>query len=91
MKNENNTLLSNFVAQFNLTERSFGEMLGVTRQAIDHWRCGRRDIPITVRKMMAICVKYPGLVKEFTDDTESRDAAKRRRLAAKVPSPSQDQ
>ena len=86
MKEENNKLINDFATQFQLTEKALAEMIGVTRQAIDHWRLGRRDIPASVRKMLAICVKYPGLVEEFTKDTVSRDAAKNRRRA-KVPFP----
>lgn len=64
---KNSVLLTRFYTTHKLNKNTLADMIGVTGNAIDHWETGRRDIPPPIRKMLMICDKYAGLVKEFSD------------------------
>lgn len=55
--------LQQFVRAHNLDEDAFAALVGVTKQAVDHWLRGRRKIPEPVARLVLIYGKYPGLMK----------------------------
>lgn len=62
----NKVVLARFCQTHKITHAQLAVMVGVTSNAVDHWVTGRRDIPYPVRKMLAICDKYSGLVAELS-------------------------
>lgn len=57
--------LKAFMAKHNLDERTFAGILGVTLGSVNHWRTGRRQMSLTVSRLVRTFDKYPGLLKEF--------------------------
>ncbi len=62
---DNQKFIYEFCVRHTLSKNQLADMIGVTSNAVDHWYSGRRDVPYSTRKMMAICDKYPGLVAEM--------------------------
>lgn len=59
------TDLNSFIHRHQLTDAKLAEILGITVNAIHHWRAGRRRIPDIYVKVMRSFDKYPGLMAEF--------------------------
>lgn len=57
--------LIQFMRDTKLTdEKLISNLIGVTPQAVTLWLHGKRRIPETVRRMILLFKKYPGLLKE---------------------------
>ena len=57
--------LRTFMNTHGFSEREFADFLGVTRQGINLWLLGSRDISLTISRLIRLLAKYPKLIKEF--------------------------
>lgn len=57
--------LLHFMKLHGFHESGLAEFLGVTKQAVNLWIKGQRDINMTMTKVIRLMQKYPHLMKEF--------------------------
>ena len=57
--------LIKFLEDQDLTNLAFAEILGVSKEAVDHWVMGRRAIPDTTAKLIRLFGRRPELMKEL--------------------------
>lgn len=54
-----------FMQLHGISKKELAEILGVTIQAVNLWLNGKRDISVTVTKLIRLFNKYPTLIREF--------------------------
>ena len=57
--------LNEFMNKNGLSRNELADILGVTYQAISLWLNGKRDISLTISRLVRIMQKYPQLIREF--------------------------
>ena len=57
--------LKAFMNLYGLSRREFSEILGITVQGVTLWLNGKRDISVTISRLVRLFKKYPRLLKEF--------------------------
>jgi len=61
----NQSEIVGFMHRHNMDQIMFADMLGVTRQAVNFWVKGEREMPTTTVRVLRIFDKYPQLMLEF--------------------------
>lgn len=59
--------LNEFMNKNGLSRNELADILGVTYQAISLWLNGKRDISLTISRLVRIMQKYPQLIREFKE------------------------
>lgn len=59
--------LVEFRKQFNLSQKQFAAIIGVTPQAVELWETGARGVSTTITRVVKIFRKYPQLMQEFAN------------------------
>lgn len=57
--------LIDFMNKNGISRTELADILGVTHQAVSLWLTGKRDISITITRLIKIMQKYPQLIREF--------------------------
>ena len=57
--------LEKFLTDFDLSNKDFAELLGVTPNAVRWWLEGGRKVPPTVAKLVRYFESHPKSMKEF--------------------------
>jgi len=57
--------LMEFMDKNGLSKNELADILGITYQAISLWLNGKRDISLTVTRIVRIMQKYPQIIREF--------------------------
>ena len=54
-----------FMHHYGISKRELSEILGVTIQAVTFWLKGKREISLTITRLVRLFEKYPQLIREF--------------------------
>lgn len=54
-----------FMERHGLSISELAEILGVQRPAVDHWLKGRRQVGLTVARLLRLFDRNPALMREF--------------------------
>ena len=57
--------LKNYRNSLTMSEKEFGDLIGVTYQAVRLWESGERRIPETTVRLVRLFQKFPQLLSEF--------------------------
>jgi len=57
--------LKRFMTKHNFNNYTLADLLGVTRQGVDHWTSGTRPMSKTITRLLKVFDKYPQLLQEF--------------------------
>jgi len=57
--------LDEFMKMNGLSKHEFALILGITPQAVQLWLDGKRDINLTITRLVRMFQKYPVLLREF--------------------------
>ena len=57
--------LQQFMNHFGISKKEFAEIIGVTEPAVDLWLLGKRNVSVTLTRLITMFTKYPKLLKEF--------------------------
>lgn len=54
-----------FLNKHGISPKEFGQILGVSLQAVRLWLSGHRSISVTISRVVAMFEKYPALIRDF--------------------------
>lgn len=57
-----------------LSQTAAGELIGVSRQAVQHWESGDREIPVMAENLVYLIDRYPYVRHVLTDLNKRRYA-----------------
>lgn len=57
--------LESFLDKYDIDDKRFAELLGVTEQAVKSWLHGKRKVPPTTAKLVRFFDNQPQRLKEF--------------------------
>lgn len=57
--------LETIMDRHGFTQESLAKTLGVTKQAVGHWVCGRRTVPETAARLVRMFDQQPQFIRYF--------------------------